>query len=584
MFKQIITGIAFWTLAVLPITMAEEPTPAEKQKIYVREIVKKRNLEDGHFPTEVTGRAFLPDGSPAVGFKIDGWSRSAIDGSYGDDFFDAVTDEQGRFTLPLWRPYLYWLRITDPNGVYVAPDRHFELKEPLESDAVRFQLTKGIPVEGIITDQKTKKPISDITVYLVHKPVFSTIREFGYEKFEEHEKTMQMPREVRTNREGKFRFVAAPSEYLVSLSDCYGIFRPVPKEELDVYARFVKVDTEPISVTLEIPTPWRGRVLQKDGSPAAFYPLQVQAGTFGGFYTTDKDGSFTIFKAPVFDSFTVDTPEEGQWFFKKYENEILPRDTVFQLTTPLSAKGRLVRKSTGEPMKNFKFASRPRPYYTDIAQTDEYGDFELKGLFLKSKTNLCYLNEPDGFNACLVFHTFKSFVPEEAEAVVDLGTIELEESGWLDPDFLKNLPGKAIEIEGITLEGKEFDWKTYRGKVVLIDFWATWCGPCLQEIPRLKNLHEKYREGDFEIVAISIDENLESLEEYLKKSPLPWTVLSDEKWKNSGKTGMAERFGIGEIPRCLLVDRKGKVIRVDARGENLDVELKKLFPENETSK
>lgn len=580
MFRQICFFVSITCLiAVFNSVSAEEPTVAEKKRLQSYEIVKKRNRDDGHLPTKITGQALLPDGSPAIGFKIDGWSRSGLHENYGDDFFDAVTDENGRFTLELWRPYLYWIRITDPKGVYVAFDQHFALKEPPTSDIIRFQLQKGIPVEGTIIDRNTGKPIVDFPVWLIHNPIFTSIRELGLEKYYEYEKKQQMPHQVHTDSEGKFRFTALPSEYLVSLCDCYGIFRPIPKEELDVYARFVTVKEEAIHVHLDIPTPWRGRVLQKDGSPAAFYPVELVASLIGGEYITDQEGYFTVFMSPKVERITIDTSEQGQCFFKQYDKEVLPQGYVVQLTAPVSAKGQLIRKSTGKPLACFKFASRPRPYCTDIIETDENGFFELNGLFSNSKTNLCFLNEPDSFDACAIFQTFKSFVPDETENPVNLGILELEESGWIEPNFLDNLPGKTIEIEGTTLDGKAFDWKKYRGKVVLVEFWATWCGPCLQEIPHLKTVYEKYHSRGFEIVGISVDEDLKALEKGLTKHEFPWPVLADQKWKDSGKPGMYDRFAVRGVPRGILVNRDGKVITIETRGEKLDTELKKLFPD-----
>jgi|GEM_PF-1621817 len=561
----------------VPIT-AEELTVAEQHRLRQLERVDEYVLGKGHQRTTVTGLAMLPDGKPAVGFKIGGWGRSIPHSNCGGDPHPVITDENGRFTLSLFNNHLYWLTITDPNGVYVAFDQHFELKESIEPDAIRFRLQKGIPVEGVVIDRDKNEPIAGLPVWLKHQPVFISVREFGIEKWPELEKIAQFHHETRTDSQGKFRFTALPLEYMISLSEFYGFFRPVPQEDLDLYTRFTDPRTEQVSVTFEIPTPWRGQILQKDGTPAPFYPVSVEEVNNACRCVTDKDGYFIIYKSLKIRRLTVDTLEQGQWFFKKFEDEILPHNSVFQLNTPVSAKGQLIRKSTGKPLANFKFASRPRPYYTDFVSTDENGNFESTNLFLDTETNLCYLNEPDDLDTCAFFETFYSFTPTEPNTVVDLGVIELEESGWLDPNSLQNLPGREIAIEGVTLDGQVLDWAKYKGKVVLLDFWATWCGPCLAEIPRLKTLYEKYHGKGFEIVGISMDEDLDALKNGLERHQFPWINLADAKRKEANQQTMGNRFAVSSIPRCILVGRDGKVISVEARGEGLAQKLAELFP------
>jgi len=137
-----------------------------------------------------------------------------------------------------------------------------------------------------------------------------------------------------------------------------------------------------------------------------------------------------------------------------------------------------------------------------------------------------------------------------------------------------DLLGKPIEIQGVTLDGKEFDWETFRqGKVVLIDFWATWCGWCIKEIPELKRLYEAYRDRGFEIVGISGDRNREDLEKFLQNTPIPWTIL----YGKDGPSPTIEYYGISVWPTMLLVDKQGNVVSLNARGQTLREELKRLL-------
>lgn len=142
------------------------------------------------------------------------------------------------------------------------------------------------------------------------------------------------------------------------------------------------------------------------------------------------------------------------------------------------------------------------------------------------------------------------------------------------------LPGNPIEVSGTLLDGSQFNWESYRGKVVLVDFWATWCGPCRAEVPNVLKLYQAYHDKGFEVVGISLDEKPEQAEAYIKQTGIPWvTLFNQEESQRGWEHPLATYYGVTGIPRAILVDQAGNVLSMRARGKNLEVGLRKLLGE-----
>lgn len=138
----------------------------------------------------------------------------------------------------------------------------------------------------------------------------------------------------------------------------------------------------------------------------------------------------------------------------------------------------------------------------------------------------------------------------------------------------QELIGKAAPaVMAPAVDGQPFELASLTGKVVLVDFWATNCAPCLAEFPNLRQLYKDYHPRGFEIVGISFDDSPETVTAYTSRAKLPWTMVMNEM---PGGT-ISERFRTRSIPALFLVDKQGQIAEVDVRGPDLRTVIERLL-------
>lgn len=136
-------------------------------------------------------------------------------------------------------------------------------------------------------------------------------------------------------------------------------------------------------------------------------------------------------------------------------------------------------------------------------------------------------------------------------------------------------PGsQADEIALPSLNGDTLKLSSLKGKVVLLDFWASWCGPCRISNKHLAKLYAKYKEQGFEIFAVSVDNDPKDWKKAVAKDKIKWLQVNDAAM---GEASIAMQWGIGAIPTSYLINKEGKLVGMDLEGKDLEDAVKDLL-------
>lgn len=329
--------------------------------------------------------------------------------------------------------------------------------------------------------------------------------------------------------------------------------------------------------------------------------------------TQIKNGKFN------FEGITIDTPRAVKLTFEDSINTVIflepgdininisLKDTIF---TEMFSGIELRAKRTGSvnnelftEYRDKRHAILTNPEYIDLRALDKtmfdlYADFELLNTQLKQFRAKSDKRDPLLYNLkkdfilkhnnkmvspyIVLFEDYRfddAFEPSEIIAFFDNYSESLDGNIYYNvlKDYVSNSRNTAI---GITLKdfslknrnGEDVSLSSFKGKYLLLDFWAYWCKPCVASFPHLEKLRKKYKNDKFEILGISSDPNHEKWIKALDQHTPSWIQVIDTKDKK-----VSTQFNIAKLPTTFLVDAEGKVMAIDLYAEDLDAELEAIF-------
>lgn len=321
---------------------------------------------------------------------------------------------------------------------------------------------------------------------------------------------------------------------------------------------FTGVANEPLLVRLTIEGSYGGVVFMLENAEI----------DINGTVTESESNGATSYN---FDSVVV----EGSQLTDVYKQKISVRDTLDKLYIANREKHKEIFALLNQARQ-----SKDQAKLDSLMKTDAYKALNAdESAFFKAVNDIyskLYLDNKDSFWGPLMMLSTMSYFTEEQKAVYEQFSQQAKDSyyGKLVKDELypPSFIGKPVpEFTVNSKDGEQSLTKLRNGKkYILVDFWASWCGPCRKEIPNLKKLYSQYSGKGLEIVSISTDKKVEDWQKALTEEKLPWPNFRDE-------SGIADQYMVKFIPAIFLLDANGVLLAENIRGEELANKLNELF-------
>ena len=294
---------------------------------------------------------------------------------------------------------------------------------------------------------------------------------------------------------------------------------------------------------------------------------------------------------------TVKNATSGTIYLQRYENKsffiidstrIVDGKFKFTNEVKLPEIYGLAIDNSGNPFHSFLLFLDKNPITVELDTLHEFKHTLVKGskeqdllnvLSGKLKTPVTEIlkEHPSSLAALYVFYRFYSYrlSPQEIREGIQLLDTTFRKTAYVK--VLSELAGnlekvavgsKAPDFQAQTRDGKTVRFSDYLGRgYVLVDFWASWCGPCRKESPDLVKLYEKYKDKGFELIGVSLDNKTKPWIDAIEKDDLHWTQLVDlGAWAGEG----VKTYGVRLVPFKFLINKDGIIVAKNLRGEDLD--------------